>query len=111
MQRALFKPSAASEERGRSPARLSRAKLFTALAIACALGVAVFLHLRSDAYSLARLAVSGNVVVSSDEVRALMPMGENLFWLDTGELAARLERHPFLAEVHLEKQYPDKLLV
>jgi hypothetical protein len=88
-----------------------RAKVFVWVAVLALAGVAAFLYLRSDAFNLKRVTVEGNSVVSDAEIQSLLPMGENLFSLDTDELASRLDRHPYLAEVRLEKVYPDRLVV
>ncbi|HUT99204.1 MAG TPA: FtsQ-type POTRA domain-containing protein [bacterium] len=88
-----------------------RAKVFTWVAVLALIGVAGFLYLRSDAFDLKRVAVEGNTVVSDAEIQNLLPMGENLFSLDSGEVAQRLSRHPYLAEVQIDKVYPDKLVV
>ncbi len=88
-----------------------RAKVFIWVAVLALLGVATFLYLRSDAFALKRVAVEGNVVVSDAEITDLLPLGENLFSLDTDALAARLSRHPYLADVQVDKVYPDKLVI
>jgi hypothetical protein len=88
-----------------------RAKVFIWVAGLALAGVAVFLYLRSDAFALKRVAVEGNTVVSDAEITGLLPLGENLFSLDTDALAQRLSRHPYLARAQVEKVYPDKLVV
>ena len=88
-----------------------RAKVFAWVAVLALIGVACFLYLRSGTFSLKRVTVEGNTVVSDAEIQGLLPMGENLFSLDSGELAVRLNRHPYLAKVRVEKDYPDQLVV
>jgi hypothetical protein len=102
----------APENYGGFHARMGRrAKLFTSVALVALAGVALFLFLRSDVYDLERVAVEGNAVVSDAEITSLLPVGENLFSLDPDAVASRLSRHPYIAGAHLEKVYPDKLIV
>ena len=88
-----------------------RARVFTWVAVLALIGVALFLYMRSDAFDLKRVEVEGNAVVTDAEIQSLLPMGENLFSLDTDDLAARLSRHPYLGKVRIEKVYPDELVI
>ena len=95
-----------------SPHKMGRrARIFTWVAVLALIGVALFLYMRSDAFDLKRVEVEGNAVVTDAEIQSLLPMGENLFSLDTDNLAARLSRHPYLGKVLIEKVYPDELVV
>ncbi|MCX7022602.1 MAG: FtsQ-type POTRA domain-containing protein [bacterium] len=87
------------------------AKRVTWVAVLAFIGVAGFLYLRSDAFGLKQVAVEGNTVVTDAQIQSLLPMGENLFSLDTDEIVQRLSRHPYLAQVQIDKVYPDKLVV
>lgn len=88
-----------------------RARWMIALVSLAVICVAVVLYLRSDHFALRRVAVAGNAVVGDEEIRAALPLEENLFALEVEELEERLERNPFIQRARVEKEYPDKLVV
>lgn len=93
------------------PRMSRRARLFSVVAVVALIGVAVLLYMRSGVYALERVAIEGNALITNTEIELLLPLGENLFSLDTEALSSKLTHHPYIAEAYLEKVYPDKLIV
>ncbi|MCD4733364.1 FtsQ-type POTRA domain-containing protein [bacterium] len=93
-------------------ARIGRGfSILLILGVFAAIALAVVLYLRGERFDLRRTAIEGNAVVSDEEIKKLLPLGENLFDIDTDELETELGQHPYLSAAVVEKQYPDKLLV
>jgi cell division protein FtsQ len=76
---------------------------------AIALGRLVERHVRtSPAFAVTEIAVEGHVRVTEDDVleRAGLSLGQNVFDVSPEEVQARLARHPWIAEAHVERRLP-----
>lgn len=63
---------------------------------------------RSPLFQLRTVEVSGTSALSRGEVIASSGLraGANVLWLSTGEVVARLERHPWIAEAEVVRSLP-----
>ncbi len=82
------------------------------LAVPAAFGAGILL-LRSAAFDVDHVRVSGTVHVSGGEVRdaAAVDPGTPLAFLDTGAVAARVERLPWVADAEVSRKWPGTVLV
>jgi cell division protein FtsQ len=69
----------------------------------------------ADAFTIAldKTKVEGNERLSTTEIVGLLGLdeGANLFSIDSGELAQRLESHPWIASAAVERDLPNALLI
>ena len=61
-------------------ARIGRGfSILLILGVFAAIALAVVLYLRGERFDLRRTAIEGNAVVSDEELKKLLPLGDNLF--------------------------------
>jgi cell division septal protein FtsQ len=98
------------------PAAGRRAALSVALvALIVAIPVALFFWGRtSDSFAVKRVVVSGERRLPKREVRRLLTArfeGENLFTIGAGDVRSTLSRYPYVADVDVDRDFPDTLRI
>ena len=100
---------------GRSRRRRFRRILFAFLALVAAavIGAAAWLLGWSDATTLEAVRVEGADDELADHIAATAeaPVGEQLIWVDTDAIAARVGELPDLASVSVQRSWPHTLVV
>ncbi|MHB1652127.1 MAG: cell division protein FtsQ/DivIB [Desulfitobacteriaceae bacterium] len=84
---------------------------FAVLAVMLALGLVVFL--RSGAFAIQRVAVSGVRQIPEGEIQRLTgeALGQNLFLFDQDNLARKITLYPIVQTVQFKRQFPHTLAV
>lgn len=72
-----------------------------------------FAMLRSDLFAIRSIEINGNRQVSSGKILALMGQvyGTNIWQVDTGTLAERIRREPWVEQVRVRRKIPAALQV
>ena len=103
---------------GRLEARLRRALPVSIIAVATAALVASLCYgyrfiNTSDRFAIRSIDVSGNRVVSTERIAALMGVGEhdNIFAIEPDELARSVQGDPWIARATVRRGLPDSLIV
>ncbi|HEB13199.1 MAG TPA: FtsQ-type POTRA domain-containing protein [Actinobacteria bacterium] len=83
------------------------------IVIACAVIIGGYLVWNSDYWLIKKVTVAGNKRVSAEEVVALTELDADtsLLKLPKERTKAKLERHPWIKQAHLDRNLPDQLLI
>lgn len=81
--------------------------------VAVGLGLLAWAVATSPIFAIEQVLVRGNLVLSSDRVIRLSSVeaGDNLLFLSSEDVAARLGANPWIAGVELERSFPATLVV
>lgn len=98
------------------PATARRAAL-TAVLLVVIVAVPAALYFwgrSSDSFDVRRVAVTGEERLPQREVQRLLEarfIGENLFTVGEGDVRTTLSRYPYVADVHVDRDFPDTLRI
>ena len=97
----------------KDPGRGSRSRRAAGALLLVALGAGGWLVVNSPIFAVDDITVRGASHVAAEEIRILARIedGQNLIRLAMDEVAARIERHPWIARAELSRDLPSTLVV
>ncbi|ADY55013.1 Polypeptide-transport-associated domain protein FtsQ-type [Syntrophobotulus glycolicus DSM 8271] len=81
--------------------------------LTCLVVVGGFLFLRSAFFTVQKIEIDGLNRIANEEISKLIGnvKGENIFTIDTADLATKIQLHPFVEQAAVERKLPSTLKV